>query len=150
MATDYDMDMTFHDIATTGFKVVRTWAFNDVPSKPQSGPYFQILAGGKTTINEGADGLQRLDKVVATADKFGLKLILSLTNNWNPERPMPAVAWSRRQTSEELPRGYLQNDYGGIDAYVRAFRPGGDHDLFYTDRIIIDAFKNYVKVVVTR
>lgn len=42
MTTDYDLDMTFHDIATIGFKVVRTWAFNDVPNKPQSGPYFQV------------------------------------------------------------------------------------------------------------
>ncbi|RXW15161.1 hypothetical protein EST38_g10695 [Candolleomyces aberdarensis] len=150
MTTDYDLDMTFHDMATIGFKVVRTWAFNDVPNKPQSGPYFQILNGGKATINEGADGLQRLDKLVAAADRYGIKLILTLTNNWNPERQMPAVAWNRRENSKELPRGYLQNDYGGIDAYVRNFHPGGTHDLFYTDRTIIEAFKNYVKVVVTR
>ena len=43
MATDNDIDLTFHDIATTDFRVVRTWAFNDVPSKPSSGPYFQVL-----------------------------------------------------------------------------------------------------------
>ncbi|KAJ2912773.1 hypothetical protein MD484_g7642, partial [Candolleomyces efflorescens] len=150
MTTDYDLDAAFHDIATTGYKVVRTWAFNDVPNKPQSGTYFQILGGGKATINEGADGLQRLDKVVAAADKYGLKLVLTLTNNWNPERQMPAVAWNRREFSQELPRGYIGNDYGGIDAYVRAFQPGGTHDLFYTDRTIIEAFKNYVKAVVTR
>jgi mannan endo-1,4-beta-mannosidase len=42
MTTDYDMDMTFHDIATIGIKAVRTWAFNDVPRKPHSGPYFQV------------------------------------------------------------------------------------------------------------
>ena len=43
MATDYDIDLTFHDIATTAFRVVRTWAFNDVPRKPASGTYFQVL-----------------------------------------------------------------------------------------------------------
>ena len=43
MATDDDIDWTFHNIATTGFRVVRTWAFNDVPSKPSSGTYFQVL-----------------------------------------------------------------------------------------------------------
>jgi hypothetical protein len=42
MTTDMDLDLTFHDIATAGFKVVRTWAFNDVPKKPSSGPYFQV------------------------------------------------------------------------------------------------------------
>ena len=43
MTTDADLDLTFHDIATAGFNVVRTWAFNDVTSKPASGPYFQVF-----------------------------------------------------------------------------------------------------------
>ena len=44
VTTDADMDLTFHDIATVaGFNVVRTWAFNDVTSKPASGPYFQVF-----------------------------------------------------------------------------------------------------------
>ncbi|TFK18372.1 mannanase [Coprinopsis marcescibilis] len=150
MTTDYDLELTFHDIAAAGFNVVRTWAHNDVSSKPASGPYFQILSDGKGAINEGEDGLKRLDKVVATAQKYGIKLLLTLTNNWNPARPIPKVAWNRRANTEELPRGFLSNDYGGIDAYVRAFNPDGAHDLFYTDRAIIDAFKNYVSHVVKR
>lgn len=127
MTTDTDMDLTFHDIATTGLKVVRTWAFNDVARKPLSGPYFQVMFEYKpvlcysypvkildptnTTINEGADGLQRLDKLVATANKYGIKVLLSLTNNWNPERPEASGSWSRRDNAE-LPRGFLSNDYG--------------------------------------
>jgi len=128
MATDYDIDLTFHDIATIAFKVVRTWAFNDVPSKPSSGTYFQvlfyrcfffifvylgrkILQNGKATINEGSDGLQRLDKVVDTAKKYGVKVLLTLTNNWNPERPLQSTSWNRRANSD-FPRGYLANDYG--------------------------------------
>jgi mannan endo-1,4-beta-mannosidase len=42
MATDDDMDITLHDIATIGFSVVRVWAFNDVPQKPSTGVYFQV------------------------------------------------------------------------------------------------------------
>ena len=42
MSMDADIEFTLHDIATAGFKVVRTWAFNDVPSKPVSGTYFQV------------------------------------------------------------------------------------------------------------
>ncbi len=133
MATDDDIDVTLKSIAAAGFKVVRTWAFNDVSSKPTSGPYFQvciisplslsyglnfysqkILQGGKAVINDGTDGLQRLDKVVATADKYGIKLLFSLTNNWNPERPMPSTPWNRRANADELPRGYLANDYGTL------------------------------------
>ena len=43
MTTDFDMDLIFHDIATANFRAVRTWAFNDVLSKPSSGPYFQVM-----------------------------------------------------------------------------------------------------------
>jgi mannan endo-1,4-beta-mannosidase len=42
MTSDDDMDTTFHDIATAGLQVVRTWAFNDVAKKPDSGTYFQV------------------------------------------------------------------------------------------------------------
>ncbi len=127
----------------------------------------KILNGGKASINDGANGLQRLDKVVATANKYGIKLLLTLTNNWNPERAMPNTAWNRRENTGDLPRGFLGNDYGmfvklhpqsegvesrigGMDLYVRNFRPGGTHDLFYTDRTIVDAFKNYLAKVVPR
>lgn len=130
----------------------------------------KILDGGRASINEGADGLQRLDKVVAAAEKYGIKLIFSLTNNWNPERPLNNTAWNRRENAKVgFPRGYLSNDYGmfddrdqpvrllsihifvgGMDLYVRNFHSGGTHDLFYTERDIIDAFKNYVGHVVKR
>ena len=39
---------------------------------------------------------------------------------------------------------------GGMDAYVRAFNPGGTHDLFYTDQTIIDTYKNYLALVINR
>ena len=72
----------------------------------------EILQNGKATINDGADGLKRLDQVVATANKYGVKLLLSLTNNWNPERSMPANSWNRRDNSGGFPRAFLSNDYG--------------------------------------
>jgi mannan endo-1,4-beta-mannosidase len=124
----------------------------------------KILQDGKATINDGPDGLQQLDKVVASAEKFGIKLIFTLTNNWNPERPLPPTAIGRRN-NDGSPRGLSFDDYGmgypllllvvidypftgGMDAYVRAFQPNGTHDLFYTDPTIIQAFKNYISSVV--
>jgi mannan endo-1,4-beta-mannosidase len=151
MTTDEDMETTFHDIATAGMQVVRVWAFNDVSQKPASGTYFQILANGVATINTGSDGLQRLDKVVATAAKFGIKLLLTLTNNWNPDRPQPSTSLRRNADGPGvLPRGYLSNDYGGIDLYNRAFVSHPTHDEFYTNPQIISAFKNYISQVVPR
>jgi mannan endo-1,4-beta-mannosidase len=182
MLDDAELDAAFSKIKDAGIRVVRTWAFNDVSQKPATGTYFQvclpyahslqvpfdrgrkILKDGKATINQGADGLQRLDKLVGTAEKYGLKLILTLTNNWNPERPQPAASVARRD-NEGFPRGFLSNDYGmysirgarlvaddgfagGMDMYVRAFHPGGTHDLFYTDPTIVNAFKTYVSKVV--
>jgi mannan endo-1,4-beta-mannosidase len=73
----------------------------------------KILKDGEATINEGANGLQRLDRVIASAEKFSIKLILTLTNNWNPERPQPAAAIARR-ADDGLPRGFLSNDYGAF------------------------------------
>ena len=49
MLSDTDMDTTFHDIATAGLSVVRTWAFNDVCEKPSSGTYFQVRIYGCNT-----------------------------------------------------------------------------------------------------
>ena len=37
-----------------------------------------------------------------------------------------------------------------MDLYVRNYQSGGTHDAFYTDRTIINAFKNYVSLVVQR
>jgi len=149
MTTDDDMERVFHDIATAGLQVVRTWAFNDVADKPSSGTYFQILNNGKATINDGADGLQRLDKVVATASKYGIKLLLTLTNNWGPQRSEPSSSFRRRDDGT-LPRAYLSNDYGGMDLYNRAFVSNPTHDDFYTNPDIIKAFKAYVSHVVSR
>ncbi|KIM83525.1 glycoside hydrolase family 5 protein [Piloderma croceum F 1598] len=149
MLTDEDIETTFHDIATADYRVVRTWAFNDVANKPSSGTYFQILQNGKATINDGADGLQRLDQVVATANKFGVKLLLTLTNNWDPKRTESSSSF-RRWDDGTLPRGYLSNDYGGMDLYNRAFVSNPTHDDFYTNPDIINAFKNYISHVVKR
>jgi len=92
-----------------------------------------------------------LDQVVATANKYGLKLVLTLTNNWNPDRQEPATSFRPRwQHNETLPRGYLSNDYGGMDRYNRAFESNPSHDDFYTNPVIINAFKNYISHVVTR
>ncbi|KAG9046154.1 hypothetical protein FS837_004949 [Tulasnella sp. UAMH 9824] len=121
-ATQADLDQAFADIAATGATTVRTWGFNEVTSP--SGTYYQIWNGATPTINYGADGLAKFDKVVASAKAHGLKLIVALTNNWG--------------------------DYGGSDVYVKQILGSSNHDLFYTDASVIQAFKNYIAVWVNR
>ncbi|KAG9046156.1 hypothetical protein FS837_004951 [Tulasnella sp. UAMH 9824] len=121
-ATQADLDQAFADIAATGATTVRTWGFNEVTSA--SGTYYQIWNGATPTINYGSDGLAKFDTIVASAKAHGLKLIVALTNNWS--------------------------DYGGMDVYVKQILGSSNHDLFYTDASVIQAFKNYVAVWVNR
>ncbi|AEO71901.1 glycoside hydrolase family 5 protein [Thermothielavioides terrestris NRRL 8126] len=115
-----------------GLTVFRTWGFNDknttyvAGGMPQYGGegagatdvVFQYWHNGTSTID-----LSGFDKVVNAATKVGIKLIVTLTNNWA--------------------------DYGGMDVYT--VNLGGKyHDDFYTVGSIKNAYKRYVKQMVTR
>ncbi|TDL15675.1 CEL4a mannanase [Rickenella mellea] len=119
-----DIDKAFADIAAAGLTTVRTWGFNDVTSPQSFGAYYQLWSNGAATFNTGANGIQRFDAVVASAKAHGIRLIVSLTNNWS--------------------------DYGGMDVYVAQLNPGGTHDTFYTNAKTIAAFKTYIKNFVGR
>lgn len=156
-----DINKTITNIKANGFTVIRTWAFNDVPEIPVNGTWFQHIANGTLTINEGPNGLQKLDAVVKIAEETGVLLILSLTNNWNPLPLLDNTTvvsvdapLGRRDvtvgTNSSLPRNTLSNDYGGMDAYVREFGQERQHDEFYLNNTIVDLFKNYTTTIVTR
>lgn len=125
LTNDADVDSVMDNLQKAGLKILRTWGFNDVNSKPSSGTvYFQLHdpSTGTTTINTGADGLQRLDYVVSAAEKRGIKLLIPLVNNWD--------------------------DYGGMNAYVKAY--GGSKTEWYTNSKIQSVYQAYIKAVVSR
>ncbi|KAL2133932.1 hypothetical protein VTI74DRAFT_1350 [Chaetomium olivicolor] len=116
-----------------GLSVFRTWGFNDKNSTYVPGglpAYGGEGAGGTDVVFQlwHPDGtstidLSGFDKVVKAAEKEGIKLLVALTNNWA--------------------------DYGGMDVYT--VNLGGKyHDDFYTSPKIKDAYKRYVKAMVTR
>ncbi|KAJ7940646.1 glycoside hydrolase family 5 protein [Mycena leptocephala] len=158
--SDEDIDAVLGNISQANITVVRTWAFNDVPEIPENGTWFQHLSpNGTASVNlNETTGLPKLDRMISMAEKHGIYLLLSLTNNWNPlpldnnsTNSTTNSTLSRRDvaTNNTLPRNYLSNDYGGMDAYVRAF--GADsHDAFYTNETIITAFENYTMQIVSR
>ncbi|KZP21678.1 glycoside hydrolase family 5 protein [Athelia psychrophila] len=127
-----DMNKAFADIAATGATTVRTLGFNE--ETVASGDYYQLWTNGVPTVNTGATGLENFGKpisgarfhnVVATAKANGLRLIVTLTNNWS--------------------------DYGGMDVYTAQLVGSGQaHDVFYTNAKTQAAYKNYVKTFVTR
>lgn len=110
------VDDLLETAAENGFDVFRLWAFLEGQAE---GVYFQSwdAAVGAPVYNDGENGLEHLDYVVAKAGELGLSLVLPLTNNWR--------------------------DFGGMDQYVRwreaqAGAAGGpySHSSFYTDPVI--------------
>ena len=93
----------FARAAAHNFTVLRTWAFLDVGHPdgsetvggggPKNGVWFQALDPATNKIVYNESGLAHLDFVLATAAQFKIRLILTLTNNWE--------------------------DFGGMDQYVR-------------------------------
>jgi mannan endo-1,4-beta-mannosidase len=118
-----DVDTVFSDMAAAGLKIVRVWGFNDVNTIPSSSTvWYQYLSASGSQINTGANGLQRLDYVVSSAQAHGLKLIINFVNNWS--------------------------DYGGMAAYVTAF--GGNTSTWYTNTAAQSQYRAYIKAVVSR
>ncbi|PMD37995.1 glycoside hydrolase family 5 protein [Hyaloscypha variabilis F] len=123
LTADGDVDHVFADIASSGLKIVRVWGFNDVNTIPSTGTvWYQYLASSGSEINTGEYGLQRLDYVVASAEKYDVKLIINFVNNWS--------------------------DYGGIAAYVAAF--GGNSSTWFTDTESQAQYRTYIEAVVSR
>ncbi|KAL4892824.1 putative mannan endo-1,4-beta-mannosidase A-1 [Aspergillus ambiguus] len=119
-----DVDLVFSHMKESGLRILRVWGFNDVNEKPSDGTvWFQLHSNGVSTINTGADGLQRLDYVVESAEKHGIKLIINFVNYWD--------------------------DYGGMNAYVQAYG-GSDNKDFYASDQMQSAYRAYIKAVVSR
>ena len=119
-----DVDLVFDHLKESGLKVLRVWGFNDVNEKPAKGEaWFQLHADGTSTINTGADGLQRLDTVVASAEKHGIQLSVPFINYWD--------------------------DYGGMAAYAKAYGGSASED-FYGNEKAQAAYQTYIKAVVSR
>lgn len=123
LTSNDDVDSTLDDMVDSGLKILRIWGFNDVNTVPSSGTvYFQYLSASGSTINTGADGLERIDYIVSAAEARGIKLVIPFVNQWD--------------------------DYGGIQAYVNAF--GGSKTSWYTDAASQAQYQAYIKAFVTR
>ncbi|KAJ7776579.1 glycoside hydrolase [Mycena maculata] len=119
-----EMSSAFADMAGAGATTSRTWGFDEVTTDPGIA-YYQIWDGATPTINTGANGLENFDNVVAAAKANGIRLIVTLTNNWN--------------------------NYGGSDVYVDQILGANQfHDYFYSNAQVIAAYKNYVETFVKR
>ena len=98
------VDAVLEDAAEMGLKVVRTWGNLDAGVKTdkvsdkgytvftdnvdgsgeKEGVYYQYFDAdlGRPVVNEGEDGLQKLDYALYKAEQEGIKLLITFTNNW--------------------------------------------------------------------
>ena len=112
-------------LQSSGIKVLRVWGFNDVSTTPGSGQvwYQSFVTGSDPVINTGADGLGRLDYVVASAAAHGVKLVVNFVNNWG--------------------------DYGGIPLYMTYYGIT-QQEQWFTSTSAQAQYKAYIKAVVSR
>ncbi|XP_016514058.1 mannan endo-1,4-beta-mannosidase 4-like [Nicotiana tabacum] len=109
---------TFQQASKYGMNVARTWAFTDGGSRP--------LQSSPGVYNEQM--FEGLDFVISEAQKYGIRLILGLVNNWDI--------------------------LGGKKQYVEWAQERGQQltseDDFFTNPMVKGFYKNHVKVVLTR
>ncbi|KAL5073960.1 hypothetical protein RYX36_012944 [Vicia faba] len=109
---------TFQEAANHGLNIARTWAFSDGGYKP-----LQYSPG---SYNE--EMFQGLDFVMVEARKYGMKVILSLVNNYE--------------------------GLGGKKQYVVWARSEGQsinsEDDFFTNNVVKGYYKSHIKTVLTR
>lgn len=141
------VDAVLEDAAAMGLKVVRTWGNLDAGVKTdkisdkgytvftdsvdgsgeKEGVYYQYFDAdlNKPVVNEGEDGLQKLDYALYKAEQEGIKLLITFTNNWEA--------------------------FGGMGQYVKWAQLAGEnvtgHDDFYTNETIKGWYKDYIKTM---
>ena len=106
-----------------GANAIRTWAFQDAAAAG-GGVAFQYLDNGVIKIDDGPNGLQRLDAVIQTAEQLGLKLILPLVNHWK--------------------------DFGGMPMYLKWLGITGDVSQFYSSLDARHAYRSWLEKILTR
>lgn len=130
------VDDVFVQAQAMGLKVMRTWAYEDRGSLDGSvesvdgdgtkeGVFFQAFdpKAGEVVINDGENGLQRLDYVLAKAAEHDIKVVMVLTNNWK--------------------------EFGGMNQYLKWFGLQYHHE-FYTDERAKAAYKAYAAHLINR
>ena len=143
----YEVDQVMEDAAAMGLKVIRTWGNLDAGVKTdkvnkdgytvftdsvdgsgeKEGVYYQYFDAdlGRPVVNEGKDGLQKLDYAIYKAEQEGVRLLITFTNNWEA--------------------------FGGMSQYVKWAQLAGEnvtgHDDFYTNETIKGWYKDYIKTL---
>lgn len=120
-------DEVLDKMQARGLNLVRTWAFQDqaeIGACLQCAPNRQLTGAEKPTDFVDPATLVALDQTLVAADARGIRVILTLVNNWG--------------------------DYGGIDRWT-VWRYGAvHHDAFFSDTTLKNWYKQLVSLLVNR
>jgi len=125
------VDLIMQAAGTSQFQIMRVWGFNDIGLADGTGSldfqnrttYFHFWDGKAPAFNDGANGLEKLDYVVASAKKNNVRLVIPFVNNWG--------------------------SFGGMDQYV-SWANGQAHGEFYTSPTIRGWYKDWVRHLLER
>jgi len=117
------------EMAARGMTVLRTWAFQDDSGRSdclQCAPIRQLGPSDSPVSYLRESTFRGLDELLVEAAARGIRVILTLANNWD--------------------------DFGGMRRYTLwRFGPqGAGHDAFYNDPIIRMSYEEYVSRIVNR
>ncbi|KAG8632389.1 mannan endo-1,4-beta-mannosidase 7 [Manihot esculenta] len=117
-STRNKVSSVFQEARDHGLTLARTWAFNDAQDRA-----LQYSPGSYSEQT-----FQGLDFVISEAKKYGIKLVLSMVNNYD--------------------------SFGGKKQYVNWARSEGQSvssdDDFFTNSVVKSYYKNHIKTVLTR
>ncbi len=153
--SDSEVKNVFDNAQEMGLKVIRVWGNLDVGKKTgetdgnghpvfegnndgegqKDGIYFQYWDDEqkKPVVNDGADGLQKLDYVIKEAEEHDMKLIITFTNYWEAFGGMGQyVKWLQMKNGESVSSGQVS---------------GSDCCKFYTDETLKGWYKDYIKAL---
>jgi mannan endo-1,4-beta-mannosidase len=119
-------EATLESIRGTGANVIRTMAFRNSVARPSTEPCFQFGSAEGIVINDGPDGLERLDALISAAEQQEFRLILPLVNYWD--------------------------DFGGMSTYLEWLFPGENLPVeeFYRRPEARRAYRNWLGHVLNR
>ena len=151
------VDEILNDTKAMGLTAVRLFAFCEAQDK--DGFCFQKSPG----VYDAAT-VANLDAVVAKAKARGLRLMLTLVNNWDDSfgGMRQYVNWAKQISLEEIPAdlraSWLETiQLNQLDRSACSANPNCDfntfqryHDLFYTNSHARQLYKDYVAFIVNR
>ena len=107
-----------------GANVIRCWAFLAVDHFSADQVAFQYVNQAELIVNDGPNGLERLDALILAAEELDIRLILPLVNHWD--------------------------DFGGMPSWVKWLESGSDVTAFYRSQKIKDTYMAWLRAILTR